>query len=655
MAVYVGDLLTASAAPVSGKPTPTRTWQWLRGSTAISGATSSTYTVAEADLGQTLSVKQIETNIAGSAEATSLTVGPVETFTVASLFASGEEGAWYEPSTTTAFRSTTDLTPCGYGDLCGFLLDKSQGAGYSGGSFTGLGSELVTNGGFDADTDWVKGAGWTISAGVASFTYAGIGGSITQTVSITSGQTYLVELTAVTGAGVVVSLGGGATFTTLQGGGTNDYSFTLIAGGSNSTLRITNRTNSASGLSAISVRELPGNHATQSSEPARPILARVPETGRRNLLERTEEFDDAYWTPVRSTIISDATTAPDGLTTADALNQASGQTTIGGVGRAISWSGTSRTITIYAKSNGKNFLLIQTAGETPIGRTWFNLSTGAVGTSTAAHTSQIFDEGDGWYRCEVVASDATSLNFYCADTDNSVTVTDSGGIYIWGAQLEAASSATAYQKVVDQYDITEAGVTSLVYLAFDGSDDFMTVGITSTFNFVHDGTGMEILAAVTPSNVANFDSFYTFLSNNTTTTANIGFSIAFDDRVSASRNESLFFQITRGVVNSPTFAEAATDTITNFTSPTVLRLGYKEAESPEYFAKENQVSVYSGNSDNAPSASNATSALSIGRLLNGSGAWNGRLFGLLMIDRLLDTGEASNTETYLAAKSGVTL
>ena len=31
-----------------------------------------------------------------------------------------------------------------------------------------LGSELVTNGGFDTDSDWIKGTGWTISGGTAN-------------------------------------------------------------------------------------------------------------------------------------------------------------------------------------------------------------------------------------------------------------------------------------------------------------------------------------------------------------------------------------------------------------------------------------------------------------------------------------------------------
>ena len=54
-------------------------------------------------------------------------------------------------------------------------------------------TNLVTNGGFDTDTDWTKGTGWTIGSGVAS---AGTGELSQETdPSITQARTYLVGFT----------------------------------------------------------------------------------------------------------------------------------------------------------------------------------------------------------------------------------------------------------------------------------------------------------------------------------------------------------------------------------------------------------------------------------------------------------------------------
>jgi hypothetical protein len=72
-----GQTLTATAASVSGNPTPTRTWQWKRGGANISGATNSTYVLQAADIGSTITVEQTETNVAGSDSATSAATATV--------------------------------------------------------------------------------------------------------------------------------------------------------------------------------------------------------------------------------------------------------------------------------------------------------------------------------------------------------------------------------------------------------------------------------------------------------------------------------------------------------------------------------------------------------------------------------------------------
>jgi len=196
-------------------------------------------------------------------------------FDPATLFASGEVGAWFEPSDTTAFAAKDDMTPCGVGDTCGFLLDKSQGAWYSGGSFTGLGSELVTNGTFDTDTS--QGAQQAITCEIGKFyvfSYestsglprARIGSSTNPLASVVlelinvSGGTYVFEATATTMYITVTSseLGTPAIFDN------------------------------------ISVCELPGNHATQATAAARPTLEQT--VGGVWYLDDDEVDDAINWT-----------------------------------------------------------------------------------------------------------------------------------------------------------------------------------------------------------------------------------------------------------------------------------------------------------------------------------------------------------------------
>ena len=75
-------------------------------------------------------------------------------------------------------------------------------------------TNLVTNGGFDTDTDWTKGTGWTIAAGVASHS-TGTASLLTQPLTnITSGRRYSIGWT------ISSRVGGGATFFLGSGNGT---------------------------------------------------------------------------------------------------------------------------------------------------------------------------------------------------------------------------------------------------------------------------------------------------------------------------------------------------------------------------------------------------------------------------------------------------
>jgi len=86
------------------------------------------------------------------------------------------------------------------------------------------GSELVTNGGFDTDSDWSKGAGWTISGGQASndgsqagYTYLSQNGVMDFDTNFEVGDYYILEFTIVaastfTQTGVIINTVGVTSF-----------------------------------------------------------------------------------------------------------------------------------------------------------------------------------------------------------------------------------------------------------------------------------------------------------------------------------------------------------------------------------------------------------------------------------------------------------
>jgi hypothetical protein len=94
------------------------------------------------------------------------------------------------------------------------------------GDIVQTGNELVTNGGFDTDTDWNKGTGWTIGGGVA--TCDGATGALYQSDKLIVGETYALEfeVTAYT-SGTVKLYTGGAGGTTRNSVGV--YSEPFVA------------------------------------------------------------------------------------------------------------------------------------------------------------------------------------------------------------------------------------------------------------------------------------------------------------------------------------------------------------------------------------------------------------------------------------------
>ena len=87
----------------------------------------------------------------------------------------------------------------------GWLVGATRGAWLASVSNVApSGAEMVVNGGFDADTDWSKGAGWSISGGAASADGTQTSNSnLQQTLSPVAGKTYAIRVN-------VLARGGGA-------------------------------------------------------------------------------------------------------------------------------------------------------------------------------------------------------------------------------------------------------------------------------------------------------------------------------------------------------------------------------------------------------------------------------------------------------------
>ena len=192
---------------------------------------------------------------------------------IADLFDAGGgtfyEGAWYDPSDlTTLYQDAAGTTPVtGTGQPVGLMLDKSKGLT--------LGSELVTNGTFDTAADWTLGTGWSIGSGIATKS-PGTGSNLQQTYSFVVGKWYKLTFDVLRrdngamqiqiGGGTALSVTGFVSWST----GTHSVYFTPNSG--NNLLRFIAGSTFDADIDNVSLKELPGNHATQSTSTARPTL-----------------------------------------------------------------------------------------------------------------------------------------------------------------------------------------------------------------------------------------------------------------------------------------------------------------------------------------------------------------------------------------------
>ena len=232
------------------------------------------------------------------------------------------------------------------------------------------------------------------------------------------------------------------------------------------------------------------------------------------------------------------------------------------------------------------------------------------------------------------ASNRVSLTF--TPTAASLTLTVVGSVTL--AQLELGSTATAYQRVGTAFDVTEAGVPTVHYVQYDGTDDSFS---TSSINFaatdkmsVFSGVrklsdaAQGVLVELSATIASNNGSF--LLAAPDGATATFGFDSKGTTQVDAVAS-SLTAPISRVVTG---LADISGDRAT-------IRINGVQAD-------QDTGDQGTGNFGNYP--------LFIGRRNNASLPFNGRDYGIIVVGKAASAAEIAATESYLAARtSGVTL
>ena len=182
-----------------------------------------------------------------------------------------------------------------------------------------------------------------------------------------------------------------------------------------------------------------------------------------NLVTYSEDFSE--YTEDRVIVSTDEIISPNGNKNADKI----AETTDSGVHRAYGntiniVSGNDYTISVFAKKGTANVvqLTLTTTSIIGTGRANFDLDSGTTGTVSGG-TSSIVDDGNGWYRCifsfEALASGTSPIslnlvnNVTTAARNLSYTGDGNSYIYLWGAQLNAGSTAKTYYPTTTRLNI----------------------------------------------------------------------------------------------------------------------------------------------------------------------------------------------------------
>jgi hypothetical protein len=219
---------------------------------------------------------------------------------------------------------------------------------------------------------------------------------------------------------------------------------------------------------------------------------------RRNLLTFPTAFDDAAWTKTGLlTVSANSFTAPDGTTTADTLTE---DTSNGGhsVTQTLTKAASAQTYTAsaFVRPNGRTVvrLRLNDSSNTNNATAEFTLtgsgtsaSPTVAGTFTSA-SAAITSVGGGWYRLSVTATTGTETGlgavlFLTNGSSASYLGDGTSGVFLWGAQLETGTTASAFQNIGTDKMTVFAGVRKLSDAARGALAELGVGGPLGSFGF----------------------------------------------------------------------------------------------------------------------------------------------------------------------------
>jgi len=344
-------------------------------------------------------------------------------------------------------------------DDASLIFDASAAAGKDGTAFNLkpveelTGPNKVINGGFDSDSDWSKGTGWSISGGLASCDGTQTGNTgLSQLLSsdrLEEGETYKVTYTISNYvAGQVNPHIRGTSTGNVNGNGTKVV-YGIAGNSASYDINFFADSNFNASIDNVSIRKVVNKAADFTFTRGSNLSAtRVGpdgfiEKGRENLLLQSNTFNTTWSTPSAS--IVGGQTGYDGSSDACLLTQIG----VGGYVRQFTSASGVSTASVYVKAGSTDWVSLELESASPNPRQYFQLVDDGVkgidyGSAYGVIDAKIELIANGWYRISLTTFfDISQFRVRLAENDGNLSGT-SGTIYIQDAQLELGLVATDY-------------------------------------------------------------------------------------------------------------------------------------------------------------------------------------------------------------------
>ena len=332
-----------------------------------------------------------------------------------------------------------------------------------------LGSEEVVNGDFATDSDWGKQAGWTISGGSANSNNGGSYKSISQSgMPFQVGKSYKVscEVSNYVSGGIVFNVGGFNLSQVFTENGVHTQIIQASNPSTNTYLYIESRASGFEGsVDNVSVVEYNDNNLARIdyTDGADGVLLTEPQS--TNFVQDSEDFRNGKWAQVNATTSSEAIISPDG-TSGSFLVSPSADSNRHYIWESVSGSVTA-SFSLFVKAKELSYVQIASGNNTQQFAN-FDVSNGTVGSvGTNFSNAKIEDYGNGWYRCSAV-SNSQYNSFYISVIQSSTSAwlgvwnpaNNTDGLYVWGAQVEAANAVGYNGEYSTSYILTEGSTVT---------------------------------------------------------------------------------------------------------------------------------------------------------------------------------------------------